>query len=89
MQCQMCGNEEAPGVAMCTACGASFTKARRTSGIAVAGLVTSLLSGLLVIVLSLGFLGLLLAGYGAALVYWPQLLGWSVASGFEPPSRRS
>jgi hypothetical protein len=32
--------------------------------------------------LGLGFLGLILAGYGAALVYWPQLLGWTVASGF-------
>lgn len=26
--------------------------------------------------------GLLLAGYGAALVYWPHLLGWTVAAVF-------
>ena len=26
--------------------------------------------------------GLLLAGYGAALVYWPWLLGWTVAGVF-------
>ena len=32
--------------------------------------------------LGMALCGLLLAGYGAALVQWPQLLGWTVAGGF-------
>jgi len=32
--------------------------------------------------LGVGLGGLVLAAYGGALIRWPQLLGWTVASGF-------